>query len=36
MNKKTRTIIVCEIDSEYFSKEEERFAEYTAQTSLFR
>lgn len=27
--------IGCEIDSEYFSKEEERFAAYTAQTSLF-
>lgn len=27
--------IGCEIDSEYFAKEEERFAAYTAQTSLF-
>lgn len=27
--------IGCEIDSEYFDKEEERFSEYTAQTSLF-
>lgn len=27
--------IGCEIDSEFFAKEEERFAAYTAQTSLF-